>query len=873
MAMTIGELVGYVRADSSDFTRGLAQAELRAQGFTVDTGGRLRNLAGAFVSESAVMGQALRAVEEGLEDVSTQTTETTAVVEVETRTMAMRFRALARAADDLGMSLGARLGRAVSSLRNININSERLGSMAGRIGGVALSFGKVAAALGTAVPLAAGLAGVVAQIAPAAGVAATGMVAVVLASQALKLGMKGVGDAVKAAMDPSNPAAFEEAVKNLAPNARAFAREFRTLQPDLKALQQGVQQRMFEGLDGILREMGKTTLPILRNGLLNTGGALNLMARNIGNTAIGLSKSGALGQAISGANTGLYNMAAIPSQIMAGLTQIAAAGAPAFGRLTAAAASGADSLSEKLAKGFQSGGIERAIDQAITLIGQLGSVFGNVGSIIGSVFGAAQMSGGGFVGTLQQITGAIAKAFASPAVQAGLQAIFQTMATLASTIGPLLTTALQALAPVFTALGPPIQRLIGVLGAALGPIITALGPVLEAAAMAVGLLLDAVSPLLPVISDLIVGLLPLLTPLLMVVGDMFKQLAPFVRQVAQVLSSALAPILAVLPTVLGPIVQALGTLSMATLPILSTLLTALAPVIAQLAGVFAELLVALAPVITQLALLIADALTKMMPVIIPIIEVIGKLAAMLGGELGRAIREIVVPALQAITLLLKGDFSGAWDAAKTMVKGVVDYFIRMFTELPGMAATALAGLAGALWTRVQEAGARMNESARQKRDELIGWIRGIPGMARDALGDLGSILWNAGARLIGGLIDGIKSKIGSVKSTLSGLTSMLPDWKGPAEVDGRILRPAGRLLLQGFQRGITDETPALQQQLGALTGALPGMAFGASAGMAGGVGPGRLVIEVTGPDEVKSFIRNIVQVDGFGNVQTAFGTY
>nr|WSX48895.1 hypothetical protein OG409_07995 [Streptomyces sp. NBC_00974] len=873
MAMTIGELVAVVRADESDLVRGLARAQLSTEGFAVDAGGRLRNLAGRFITESAVMDRALQTVENALEDVSTQTTETTAVVEVETRTMAMRFRALARAADDLSDSLGARLGRAVSGLRNINIHADRLGSLAGRIGGVAMSFAKVGAGIGAVVPLAAGLAATVAQIAPAAGLAVAGLFTMVLATQTLKIGMKGVGDAVKAAMDPSNPEAFAEAIKNLAPSAQAFAKEVRALQPQMKALQQGVQEQLFYKLDGVMKELGKHTLPVLHEKMEDAASSLNLMGRNVGNAVVGLSMSGTLGKALTGATSGLYNFAAIPSQIVIGLTQIGAAAAPAFGRLTEAAGSGADRLSERFSKAFESGGVQRAIEQAIALARQFGSVIGNVGSIIGSLFGAANASGAGFLGTLQTITGALAAAFASPAVQAGLKAIFATMSTLASTIGPLLTQALKAVAPVFTALGPPIQRIITLLGAALGPVISALGPVLEVAAQAVGALLDAVAPLLPVIGSLVAQLLPALTPLLGLVAEIFKALAPLVSQLAGILMSALQPILSALIPVIQPIVDALMVLVQAVMPIISAQMTAFAPLIAQLAGMFAQLLVALAPVIAQLILLVASILTKMTPILIPIIEAVAKLAGMLGNELGRVITSVIIPALNMLVALLKGDFSGAWDAAKVMVRGAVDYFVRLLVELPTRAGAALASLAPVLWGRIQEAGGRFNQGVREKRDEAIARIREIPSQAARALGDLGSVLWNAGASLIRGLVDGIKSKIGSIRSTLSGVTSMLPDWKGPAEVDAKILRPAGRLLMQGFQRGITDETPSLQAQLGGLTGTLPGMALGsmgAGGGTAGGA-PGLLRIEVTGPDEVKAFIRNIVQIDGRGSVQTAFG--
>lgn len=868
-AMTIGELVGFIRADNSDFERGLARSQLRMEGFALDTNGRLRNLQGRFVDSGQVMERALTGVGDEMGDVARQTVVYSSVVDAEMRTMGGRMRAVREAADRMGDGIAARLGRVASAMQGFSVDTDRLGSLAGRVGGLAMGFGKVGAAVGAAVPLVAGLAVTVAQIAPAAGLAVTGLIAVQLASKALKLGMVGVKDAVSAALDPSNPQAYAEALKKLSPNARAFVGEIRTLQPQLKALQQGVQERLFDGLDKTLHQMGKTTLPILKDNLNEAATSLNFMGQGVGDAAIKLSQNGTLGTALMGANAGLSNLTQIPGQIVTGLTQIGAAAAPAFGRLTAAAGAGADSLSAKLSKAFADGSVQAAIEQAIGLIKQLGSILGNIGSIVGSVFGAASASGAGFLGTLEEITGALATAFSSPAVQEALGAIFDTMAKLASTAGPLLTQALVALAPVFTALAPPIQQIIGMLGPALGSIIGALGPVLEAAAVALGALLTAVSPLIPVFAQLITGLLPALTPILTMIADLFVQMAPLVAQLAGVLMSALAPILAALVPALQPIIAAFMTLTTALLPILTTLISSLAPVIAQLAGIIAQLMVALAPVIAQLVLLAADVLTALLPILLPIIEAVGKFAGILANELGRVINSVIMPAFQMITALLRGDFSAAWEAAKSMVSGAIAFFIRLFVELPGKAGAALAGLASALWSRVTEAGGRMVDGIKEKINSAVSKIRELPGMARSALGDLGSVLWNAGSRLISGLIDGIASKIGALKSKLGSVTNMIPDWKGPPDKDGRLLRPAGRLLMDGLMGGVDDRLPALQAQLGGISGAIPGMAL-AGAGGYGAGGSSRTVIEFVGPDGLKSLIRRIVQIDGRGSVVTAF---
>ncbi|MFJ3834438.1 hypothetical protein ACIPY6_02855 [Streptomyces sp. NPDC090054] len=870
-ATTIGELVGYIRAETSDFERGLATSQLRMEGFRLDTNGRLRDLRGRFVTASAVMERSLMGVSDEMGEVAQQTVIYSSVVDRESRTMAARMRAVEHAAGRMGAALSSRFSAVVSGLRGMSVDTDRLKSIGAQFASIGLAVGGVAAKLGTAVPLVAGLAGTVGSIAPAAGLAVTGLIAVQLATKALKIGMVGVKDAISAAMDPSNPAAFEEAIKKLSPSARGFAREVKTLAPEFKKIQQGVQEQLFSGLDVVMRDMGKHTLPVLKNGLMNAGGALNLMGKNLGNTAVGMSQSGVLGRAISGANTGLYNMSRLPSQIMLGLTQVGAAAAPAFGRLTAAAGAGADKLSEKFSKAFEDGRMEAAIERAIGLIKQIGEVAGNIFSIIGSIFKAAEVSGGGFIGVLKEITGSLANAFSNPGVQAGLRAIFQTMAELGKVVGPLLAQVLRTVAPIFTALGPPVQRLIQMLGKALEPIIKALGPVLETMAVALGSVIDAISPLLPVIGELIAALLPALTPLLTLISDLFKQLAPVIAQVAQVLLSALKPILEALAPALEPITRALGTLAEAILPIVSALLEALAPVIGDLATVFGELLVALTPIIEELVNLVAGVLTDALPTILPLIEGFGKLAKIFTEELSTAIREWAIPAIESFIDLLQGDFRGATDNAKRALAGAVEQSIRILQDFPRRSREALSGLMGALAGPALAAASRMQDVIRSQIQAVVQRIRELPGQAAAQMAGIGSVLWSAGSRLVGGFIDGIYASFGRVRSALSRLTGMLPDWKGPASLDARILTPAGISLIEGFQRGISAATPGLQAQLGGITGALPGMVGGAPGGTAAGMGPGRLVIEVTGPDEVKAFIRKIVKVDGRGSVQTAFG--
>lgn len=212
-----------------------------------------------------------------------------------------------------------------------------------------------------------------------------------------------------------------------------------------------------------------------------------------------------------------------------------------------------------------------------------------------------------------------------------------------------------------------------------------------------------------------------------------------------------------------------------------------------------------------------------------------------------------------------------WTTIKTKTMSIWNAVVAWVRGLPGKLLSFFLN-----WTivgRFLKHWQQIKDGTVRKGAELISWVRGLPGRITSALGNLGSLLLGAGRRLIQGLINGITGMIGNIKSTLGRITSMLPDWKGPARVDARILTPAGASLMEGFQSGISSQVPALRRQLQGITGDLPDMTVRAPRGVTrqSGAAAQRLVIDVTGADrEMKDLMRRIVKVDGRGSVQTAF---
>ncbi|MGW5352200.1 hypothetical protein ACWERV_17025 [Streptomyces sp. NPDC004031] len=440
-----------------------------------------------------------------------------------------------------------------------------------------------------------------------------------------------------------------QALAKLSPAARAFVLQVLALRGAWTALQQAVQQRLFEGLAGSLKSTAVAVLPVLRTGLVQTAGALNEMAKGALGAARSVAKDGTLGQAMASAAGGLHNLAGIPGIVIKAMTQLAAAAGPAFQALTAAAGRGAASIGEKLDAAFKSGRLKTAIDQAIGLIKQMGVIAANIGRIIGDLFAPANASGAGFLNTLQTITRALADGLATPAAQEGLQSLFQTMSLIARTAGPLLVTAIQTIAPVLTALAPPVQQLVTALGGALGPMLEKLGPVLVTAATAFGQLLTGFQPVIAALPQLMGPLVQLLTALASstpTIGLLVAAFNPFLGVLillAPVLDKLIAPIGQLL-TALMPLLDAVGVFAGQLAQALVPVVAALAPVLGALAGAVGALLTAVAPLLPVIGDLIAAILPVLTPLLKGLQTVFQKLAgpiAQIAKALGTALKPVI----------------------------------------------------------------------------------------------------------------------------------------------------------------------------------------------------------------------------------------
>lgn len=221
-------------------------------------------------------------------------------------------------------------------------------------------------------------------------------------------------------------------------------------------------------------------------------------------------------------------------------------------------------------------------------------------------------------------------------------------------------------------------------------------------------------------------------------------------------------------------------------------------------------------------------------------------------EIAATIREDVIPAVDQVsaawdnnkaTLMPVADFIGGvllvtlgsmWTSLRFGVN-VLGWLVRAIGFLITLGLNQLSlgiKLVKGGWTLMISQGQAVGRFFTSTLPGWIGtavtWLKSLPGKAasavsglasriKGAVGDLGGLLLGAGRSVVEGLIRGIGEKIGALKSKLSSVTSLIPDWKGPPEKDARLLFPAGQLLIAGLTAGIESQMGSLESTLGAVT--------------------------------------------------------
>ncbi len=725
MALTVGELVAYLKVDEQDFKRGLREGRRDMAGFQRDADGRLRDMRGRFVAEGRLAGR-------GFAD---------------------------------GVASGA--GGLISTLGRIVTSAVRAGAAVGAVTLAVSVLGQASGALG----------GVIASLVTASGALLLipgAALAGAAAINTLKLGLTGVGEALQ---NISDPAKFAEAIEGLSPSARAFAEAVRDLKPAFDDVRLDVQEALFAGLGDKVRALATDYLPVL-------GAALPVIAAGFNSGASELlaflGSSGAIADVtaiLDATGAAVKNLAATFAPLGQALLDIGAVGASMLPGLTDGAGSAAQAFANFIREARESGELEGWIRAGLDVLGQLGGLLKNVGSILKSVFGTAAAEGGGMFGVLEALTGQVAAFLKSAEGTELLTTVFGAMRVVVDALAPVLGEVAGALAGVLV-----------IALKALVPVVEALAPVLADVADTLGGILlaavQAVAPFLPLLAQAINAILAVVMPL---VSGLAELLVPVLTQV-------LGAIMPIIPVVIDALMPAISALGEVFLGLVGALLPILPPV--------AQLIAALLPIAALIIRLAATILSLIVKALTPLIAIIAQVVAWLVGKLAEGITWITEHFGEFFGFVVAG--------AKAFGKGVGE---------------AIAIVIGFF--------VRMHEKVVDRVASVVSAVRGVGGKVKDAFANAGRWLYDAGKKIIEGLIDGLKAMLKKLAETAGNIAETIrehfpfsPAKTGPLR--DHPMDRAGGNITRDLARGISGNRGLVAAAVADLAGVVAGPAVAAT---------------------------------------------
>jgi phage-related protein len=757
---------------------------------------------------------------------------------------------------------------------NADVDNDRLSRALSGVGGIAgrvvralrglLVFGAVGIAAASA---AQGVGALLAALAPAGGIIAA-LPAVIATTQValgtLKLAVLGVGDALSAAF-AGDAKKFSEALEKLSPAAQKAVLAVKALGPELRNVQQGIQQSFFKQFSGDITNAIKNLLPLKTQ--------LNQVATEFGKAASEGLKFAASEQATAPLKTIIQGTAQAASGLQSaiaplvkGFLDVAAAVTQAFGKQVGDRIGQVGAQVGTFLSAFAASG--RAVEVvrgALAVFRQLGAIAKNVGGILRGVFAAADASGGGLLNNLQQITGSFREFVNSARGQEAIQNLFGTVATIAAQLGPILSSLVTqvgriapALGPVFEELGPAITGLIDALGPAvakiapslqdvargLGEAFKAIGPSLEPLGASIGKVLEALSPLLPlageiaatladVLGPVLDDLVALFRPIIDAVADSLIPVLPELGEAFKGVAKALEPLAAALGQGLGdaireilpPLAKLLPKAIKDMTPALEKLVDAVSPLIPQLIDLAKEAIKPLLPELPKLVRLSADMAKTFADLAVKLKPILPPLLKLTAALLKFATSKIVVP-------LLKKIISGLTGLARItekvlgkigdFVDDVIGFFRKLYDVLVGhsIIPDLINGIVGWFQRLPEQVGQVVSSMV----DSVIGWFQSLPGKVGEALTALGQFLLTKLGEAFGQGKAAASSFVDATVALLAGL---------PAKAFGA-LAGLGQFLLtklgEAFTQGKAAASSFVDATVALLAG-LPAKALGALAGL------------------------------------------
>lgn len=528
--------------------------------------------------------------------------------------------------------------------------------------------------------------------------------------------------------------------------------------------------------------------------------------------------------------TALANMVDGFTALSSALLRLVDAGSAYLPRLGAAFTAQMEQFDAWTARITSDGSFEQWVENGITALKGLWAVLGQTIGIFGALSTAARSAGGASLNDLAAGLERVNTALRGPAWQGALTTVFEGAHDAMGNLGP----AVQALGDAFINLAPTLSRImdlatqiatvaiVGIAEALQDPVFTSgLGSMLEGALAG----MQAFAPAFTEIAKHMGSILEL-------AGVMAEAFGPLLAEAL----IAFAPVIPEITDAIAALVPVLTEGLLAAVQFLAPLIVAVVTAISDWVQANPELAAALLATIVALGLLIS-AVVSIISFVAPII---GAIATIVGavGMVGAAALLAAVGWALAIGLIIGAlvglvvaviaywdEIVAWWNSGLEQMgidtergwQGVLDWWNEGMGSMQQQAKDGLAAI-GRWWSeswdtmgqKLSEAWESFTTSTAEGIANVVTFFVELPGRILEALGDLGGLLMEAGASIMGGFLNGLKSKWGEVKDFVGGIASWIADNKGPLSYDRTLLVPAGLAIMGGFNKALQKGMEAVK---------------------------------------------------------------
>lgn len=383
-----------------------------------------------------------------------------------------------------------------------------------------------------------------------------------------------------------------------------------------------------------------------------------------------------------------------------------------------------------------------------------------------------------------------------------------------SNLPVLFSTAMEALGPALMQSGTDLMNMLGI------GIEGGVGGIVEKFTTAIAPLAEATQTVFGQLPELIGSIGKTITPMIDMVANAFTRLdfsglATFVEAVLPALQAGFETFMSVAGPAISTFVDSFVNLWNVLQPVLSLLAEALMPVLQILGAFLGGVLKGALMAITGLFDILATTIQFLTPVIDFLVQALKFVSPVL-----QFIAEWVGVAIGLFANFgssangLKGMMTSAWTNIQTVISTARNIITGAINILKG-GFSGLGSVGNALMNTLKSAWNTIVSSIRNAKASISSIINSI----KDIFNSLKNLsLADAGNAIMNSFLGGLKRAWEGVKNFVGGMADWIKEHKGPISYDRKLLIPAGKAIMQGFNDSLMDNFKTVKSNISGVAG-------------------------------------------------------